>query len=85
LGRRASSLLEEARTALADYLRCEADEVVYATNPTTAISLIIRSPPLQPGDEILPRITNMELWIALGISLLKKRELPIVSSPFRCK
>jgi isopenicillin-N epimerase len=27
--------------------------VLYATNPTTAISLIIRSPPLQPGDEIL--------------------------------
>ena len=27
--------------------------MVYATNPTMAINLIIRSPPLQPGDEIL--------------------------------
>ena len=53
LGRRANALLEDARIILADYLHCQADEVVYATNPTTAINLIVRSLPLQPGDEIL--------------------------------
>ncbi|HBY06555.1 MAG TPA: hypothetical protein DEH22_01705 [Chloroflexi bacterium] len=53
LGRRASPLLAEARAALAEYLHCQPDEVVYANNPTTAINLIVRSLPLQPGDEIL--------------------------------
>ena len=53
LGRRAGTLLEEARSALADYVRCRPDEIVYVTNPTTAINLIARSLNLQPGDEIL--------------------------------
>jgi len=53
LGRRAGSLLAEARAVLADYVHCQPDEIVYATNPTTAINLIDRSLDLQPGDEIL--------------------------------
>jgi len=53
LGRRARFLLEEARSALADYVHCRPDEIVYTTNPTAAINLIVRSLDLQPGDEIL--------------------------------
>jgi len=53
LGRRASTLMAEARARLAAYLHCEADEVVYFPNPTTAINMVARSLSLGPGDEIL--------------------------------
>ncbi len=53
LGRRASTLMAEARARLAAYLHCEADEVVYFPNPTTAINMVARSIGLGPGDEIL--------------------------------
>ncbi|MBU0510898.1 MAG: aminotransferase class V-fold PLP-dependent enzyme [Chloroflexi bacterium] len=53
LGRRATSLMAEARENLAAYLNCQADEVVYFPNPTTAINMVARNLDLQPGDEIL--------------------------------
>jgi isopenicillin-N epimerase len=53
LGRRASDLLREARTALAGYLTCDVDEIVYFPNVTHALNVVARSLPLQPGDEIL--------------------------------
>lgn len=53
LGRRAPTLLAEARAGLAAYLGVDAEEVVYFPNPTTAINMVARSLDLQPGDEIL--------------------------------
>ncbi len=53
LDRRAISLLAEAREALADYLGCDADDIAYFPNPTTAINMVVRSLDLRPGDEIL--------------------------------
>jgi len=53
LARRAEGLMAEARTRLADTLGCQADEVVYFPNPTTAINMVVRSLELGPGDEIL--------------------------------
>jgi isopenicillin-N epimerase len=53
LGRRAPQLLYEARAALAGYLGCADDEVVYFPNPTTALNMVARSLALGPGDEIL--------------------------------
>jgi len=53
LARRALDLMTEARGALADFLSCEEDEVVYFPNPTTAINMAARSLKLEPGDEIL--------------------------------
>ncbi len=51
--RQANDLLENARSDLAEYLGCDADEVVFTTNPTTAVNIVVRSLNLQPGDEIL--------------------------------
>lgn len=53
LARRALDLMAEARGALADFLSCRKDEVVYFPNPTTAINMVARSLKLKPGDEIL--------------------------------
>src|SRR5438552_11454528 len=53
LGRRVRGLLAEARGALADYLRVGHDDVVYVSNVTTALNIVARSLPLEPGDEIL--------------------------------
>jgi isopenicillin-N epimerase len=51
--RQADILLEDDHTNLADYIGCDADEVVFTTNPTTAVNIVVRSLDLQPGDEIL--------------------------------
>ena len=53
LARQALDLMAEARGALADFLSCQKDEVVYFPNPTTAINMVARSLKLKPGDEIL--------------------------------
>lgn len=55
LGRRANSLLAEAREALAAYLNAAPDDLVYVHNATTGVNIVARSLAkiLQPGDEIL--------------------------------
>ena len=53
LARKADTFLEEARNSLADYVGCSEDEIVYFTNPTTALNVVASSLDLKPGDEIL--------------------------------
>ncbi len=50
--------LNEARKRLSEYIGCEADEVVYVTNPSYAVNTIAKSLALNVGDEILS--TNLE-------------------------
>jgi isopenicillin-N epimerase len=50
--------LEASRQALAAYIHCDADDVVYTTNPSYGMNIVARSFPLSPGDEILS--TNLE-------------------------
>ena len=45
--------LRKSRTALEDYIHCNADDLVYVPNPTYAINIIAKSLKLNPGDEIL--------------------------------
>ena len=47
------SRLKTSREALAGYINCNADDVVYVTNPTYAINIIAKSLDLKEGDEIL--------------------------------
>jgi isopenicillin-N epimerase len=53
LGRRASGLLAEARSALAGMLGVGGNDVVFFPNPSTALNMVARSLSLEPGDEIL--------------------------------
>ena len=45
--------LKASREALAGYINCEADDLVYAPNPTFAINIIAKNLDLKAGDEIL--------------------------------
>lgn len=53
LSRRFTDLMFEARQALGDYLNVRAQDVVYFTNPTTALNMVARSLKLTSGDTIL--------------------------------
>ena len=50
--------LQKSREALAQYIHCDADDLVLITNPSYAVNMIAKSFPLQAGDEILT--TNIE-------------------------
>ena len=51
--RQANDLLVQAREDLSTFIGCNADEVVFTTNPTTAVNMLVRNLKLAPGDEIL--------------------------------
>jgi isopenicillin-N epimerase len=50
--------LDRSRQAMADYIHCDEQDIVFMPNPTTALNTVIRSLDLQEGDEILT--TNQE-------------------------
>lgn len=45
--------LHEARVALAEFLGCAAEELVFQSNVTQALNVLIRCLPLEPGAEIV--------------------------------
>ena len=50
--------LSTSKAALANYIKCKADDIVYVTNPSYGVNIIAKSLDLQPGDEVLT--TNLE-------------------------
>ena len=70
--RRTDAMIAEARSAMADFLHCAADEVVFGPNMTTltyAMSrAIVGTRELKPGDEIvvtrLDHDANVSPWLA---------------------
>lgn len=45
--------LKEAREALSNYVNCDSEDIVFMTNPTTAVNVVAKNFPLEEGDEIL--------------------------------
>ncbi len=54
--------LKQSREALAKYINCNANDVVYVTNPSYGTNIVAKSLKLNPGDEILT--TNLEYGAA---------------------
>jgi isopenicillin-N epimerase len=50
--------LKRSREALAQYITCNADDVVYVVNPSYAVNIVAKSLKLNAGDEVLS--TNIE-------------------------
>jgi isopenicillin-N epimerase len=50
--------LKRSREALAQYINCNADDLVYVVNPSYAVNIIAKNLKLNAGDEILS--TNLE-------------------------
>ena len=69
---RTDALISSARAAIADFLGCDASEVVFGANMTTLTFALSRSigSQLQPGDEIvvtrLAHYANVSPWYALA-------------------
>ncbi len=53
LARRFPNLMAQARAALGEYVTANPDEIVFVPNATTALNIVARALPLQPGDEVL--------------------------------
>src|SRR5260370_24609372 len=70
-GRRTDAMIAGARAAMADFLHCGADEIVFGPNMTTLTFAISRAigRELGPGDEIvvtrLDHDANVSPWLAL--------------------
>lgn len=50
--------LSRSRSALASYIHCDADDIVYVVNPSYAVNIVAKNLDLKPGDEVLT--TNLE-------------------------
>ncbi len=48
-----TNYVKTSRQALAAYIHCHEDDIVYTPNPSYAINIILKSLKLNPGDEIL--------------------------------
>jgi cysteine desulfurase family protein (TIGR01976 family) len=70
--RRTDAVIAEARAAMADFLHCAADEVVFGQNMTALTYMMSRSigRKLQPGDEILvtrlDHDANVSPWLQMA-------------------
>jgi len=71
-GRRTDAMISEARAAMADFLHCAADEVVFGPNMTTLTYAMSRAigRELKPGDEIvvtrLDHDANCSPWLQMA-------------------
>ena len=50
--------LQQSREALAAFVNCHADDLVYLVNPSHAVNLVAKNFPLKAGDEVVT--TNLE-------------------------
>ena len=50
---RAITLLDWSRSELANFVKCDKDDLVYFPNPTTAMNMVIKSLKLDEGDEVI--------------------------------
>jgi isopenicillin-N epimerase len=52
------ALLKESRDALAKFIDCDSEDLIFVQNPTYAVNVVAKNFALKPGDEVLS--TNIE-------------------------
>ena len=82
LSRRFAELLDGARLELAAYVGAPADDLVFATNATSALTAAIRSLSLRPGDEVLLGDAEYGGLEILWTYLAAKTGATLVRAPF---
>ncbi len=81
--RHTDAMIAAARNAMADFLHCGADEVVFGPNMTTLTYAMSRAigRDLKPGDEIvvtrLDHDANVSPWLAMADNLEKDRGITV--------
>jgi len=75
--------LEQSRQALAAYIHCDADDIVYCTNPSYAVNIIAKSFPLEPGDEVLSTDLEYGACDRTWAYCCEKRRAAFVRRPIR--
>ena len=89
LNRRREELLKDARIALANYFDCTAESLVFISNATWGVNLIIRSLELEAGDEVLTTdheygacTMSWEWLLAKSNAILVRHAIPLpVAAP----
>lgn len=56
--REMEALLDEARSAVSEFVGCDSDDLVFVANATSGVNTVLRSIPFAPGDELL--VSNHE-------------------------
>ena len=54
--------LQNSRQSLGDYIGCSSDDLVYFSNPTTAVNAVARSLKLKPGNWRNRVNINLSFW-----------------------
>jgi isopenicillin-N epimerase len=79
IARKAPQLLADARNVIAEYLHCQADEVVYVTNSTYGVNVVARSLDLKAGDEVLT--SNHEYGATNHLAIFGRKDRLYLQSP----
>src|SRR5947208_3212958 len=83
--RRTDAMIAEARAAMADFLHCAADEVIFGPNMTTLTFAISRAlgRELKPGDEILLTRLDHDANVSPWLLMAEDRGLTVRWADFR--
>jgi len=75
IARRLEGLLDEVRAELAEFVGADVETLALAQNATSALNAVIRSLPLEPGDEILTTRHEygalVRTWEFVGATLVR--------------
>ena len=78
------TLLRQAASIVAEFLNADAGDVVFVDNATTGVNAVLRSLPLEPGDEILVTDHNYGATARVAAFIARERsaQVRVVTVPY---
>jgi isopenicillin-N epimerase len=78
------TLLRQAASIVAEFLNADAGDVVFVDNATTGVNAVLRSLPLEPGDEILVTDHNYGATARVAAFVARERsaQVRVVTVPY---